>query len=248
MVAALRQMFKGLSKLLYCLLLLIKKSGKGLTKIYTRQDLTRKWQCVFFTEWHQEAASTLWKVRPMARDANSTWLLSNSSGVGCPRNNQIFFSVRTETNRNSICFGCFSVCFAKPNKFCFSLFRCFGSVSKQPKQTEKISQKQISIGVSSKQLIFFSVRTETQPVSVVFRFVFFVKPNKIFCGSFRCFGPISKQPKQTELMVWGIKKVYLLTNLLLFKLVFCLFRLFRNIETPCFDIKAKQPKQTSCFW
>ncbi len=31
-----------------------------------------------------------------------------------------------------------------------------------------------------------------------------------------------------------------LTNLLL-------FRLFRNTETPCFDIKAKQPKQTSCF-
>jgi hypothetical protein len=34
-----------------------------------------------------------------------------------------------------------------------------------------------------------------------------------------------------------------LTNLLLFRLVFWLFRLFRNTETPCFDIKAKQPKQ-----
>jgi hypothetical protein len=62
-----------------------------------------------------------------------------------------------------------------------------------------------------------------------------------------------KQPKQTELVVWGIKKVDILTNLLLFRLVFCLFRLFRNTETPCFDIKAKQPKQTkqtkqtSCF-
>jgi hypothetical protein len=43
--------------------------------------------------------------------------------LGCPRNNQIFFSVRTETNRNSICFGCFSVCFAKPTNF-FSV--CFG--------------------------------------------------------------------------------------------------------------------------
>jgi hypothetical protein len=52
---------------------------------------------------------------------------------------------------------------------------------------------------------------------------------------FRCFGPISKK---TELMVWGIKKVDILTNLLL-------LRLFRNTETPCFDIKAKQPKQTS---
>jgi hypothetical protein len=45
-------------------------------------------------------------------------------------------------------------------------------------------------------------------------------------------------------MVWGIKKVDILTNMLLFRLVFCLFRLFRNTETPCFDIKAKQPKQT----
>ncbi len=48
--------------------------------------------------------------------------------LGCPRNNQIFFSVRTKTNRNSICFGCFSVCFAKPKNIFFGLFRCFGSV------------------------------------------------------------------------------------------------------------------------
>jgi hypothetical protein len=40
-------------------------------------------------------------------------------------------------------------------------------------------------------------------------------------------------------MVWGMKKVDILTNLLLFRLVLCLFRLFRNTETPCFDIKAK---------
>jgi hypothetical protein len=45
----------------------------------------------------------------------------------------------------------------------------------------------------------------------------------------------------------GMKKVDILTNLLLFPLVFCFFWLFRNTETPCFDIKAKQPKQTSCF-
>jgi hypothetical protein len=69
----------------------------------------------------------------------------------------------------------------------------------------------------------------------------------MFFGLFRRFGPVSKQPQQTELMVWGIKNVDVLTNLLLFWLVFCLFRLFQNIETPCFNIKAKQPKQTSCF-
>ncbi len=91
--------------------------------------------------------------------------------LGCPRNNQMFFSVRTETNPNSICFSCFSVCFAKLNNFfsvCFGLFRCFGQVFKQPKQTEKISKKQISIRVSSKQLIFFSVRTETNWNSTCF--------------------------------------------------------------------------------
>ncbi len=38
--------------------------------------------------------------------------------------------------------------------------------------------------------------------------------------------------------------VHILTNLQFFRLVFCLFRLFQNTDTPCFDIKAKQPKQT----
>ncbi len=101
--------------------------------------------------------------------------------VGCPRNNQIFFSVWTETNRNSICFSCFSVCFAKSKNIFFGLFRCFGQVSKQPKQTElgenkpeqtetnrKNRQKTFPIRVSSKQLIFFSrfepKQTETQSV------------------------------------------------------------------------------------
>ncbi len=99
--------------------------------------------------------------------------------------------------------------------------------------------------VSSKQSHFFSVGTETQSVLVVFRFVS-RNQKKCFC-LFRCFGPVSKQPRQTELMVWGIKKVYILTNLLLFRLVFCLFLLFWNTQTPCFDIKAQQPKQTPCF-
>ncbi len=33
----------------------------------------------------------------------------------------------------------------------------------------------------------------------------------------------------------------------LFRLVFCLFRLNRNIKTLCSGIEAKQPKQTLCF-
>ncbi len=61
-----------------------------------------------------------------------------------------FFSVwRTETNRNPICFGCFSVCFfTKPNIFFSGLFQCFGLVSKQPKQTEIIVNRGL------KRLIF----------------------------------------------------------------------------------------------
>jgi hypothetical protein len=61
--------------------------------------------------------------------------------VGCPRNNQKNFSVPTKTNRNTICFGCFLVCFAIPKNNFFGLFRCFGSVSKQPKQTDLFRNK-----------------------------------------------------------------------------------------------------------
>ncbi len=96
-------------------------------------------------------------------------------------------SKQSETNRNSICFGCFSVCFAKQKTF-FSV--CFG-VSDQywnnrnkqnfVETNRKNLQKTFSIRGSSKQLIFFSPfepkQTETQPVSVVF-------------GLFRCFVPI----------------------------------------------------------
>jgi hypothetical protein len=175
---------------------------------------------------------------PFSAADTGTILYAGWLDLGVLETIKFFFSVRTLITRNSICFGYFSVCFAKPNHIFFGLFRCFGPVSKQPKQTEKISKKQISIRVSSKHLIFFSVRTETNRNSTCFgcfSFFFFVKPNKIFFGLFQCFGPVSRQPKQTELMVWGIKKVYILTNLLLFRLVFCLFRLFRNAKTPCFE-------------
>jgi hypothetical protein len=56
-------------------------------------------------------------------------------------NKQTKCSVWTETNRNAICFGWFSVCFAKLMKHFFGLFRCFGSVSKQPKQTNLFRNK-----------------------------------------------------------------------------------------------------------
>jgi hypothetical protein len=130
------------------------------------------------------------------------------------------------------------------------LFRCFGPVLKQPKQTEKTYKQRSLLGYPRNNDFFFRFepkQTETQSVSVVFQFVFFARPPKKFFGLFWCFGQVSKQLKETELMVLGIKKVYILTNFLLFRLVFSLFQLFRNTETPCFDIKAKQLKQTSCF-
>ncbi len=110
-------------------------------------------------------------------------------------------------------------------------------------------QTTLSIRVSSKQLTFFgSNRTKRTSICFgCFSVCFFCETPQKFFAVFRCFGPLLKQPKQTELMVWGIKQVYILTNFLLFRLVFCLFRLFWNTETPRFDIKAKQPKQTSCF-
>ncbi len=76
--------------------------------------------------------------------------------LGCPRNNQIFFSIRTETNRNSICFSCFSVCFAKPKNIFFglcwfdSVFRtCIETTETNrtlSKQTEKISKQRSLLG------------------------------------------------------------------------------------------------------
>jgi hypothetical protein len=98
----------------------------------------------------------------------------------------------------------------------------------------------LSIRVSSKQLIFFQFKPKLNLFRLFFSLFFSQDPPQNVFGLFRCFGPVLKQ---TELMVWGIKKVYILTNFLMFRLVFCmfrlvfcLFRLFRNTETPCFDI------------
>ncbi len=114
--------------------------------------------------------------------------------LGCPWNNQSFFWVRTETNQNSICFGCFLVCLWNQKTFFrfVSVFRTSIETTKTnrtlPKQTEtnrKNLQKSFLLG-GPKNSFFFSrfepKQTETQSVSVVF-------------GLFQCFRPISKQPK-----------------------------------------------------
>jgi hypothetical protein len=59
-----------------------------------------------------------------------TWnrCLKDSIPLGCPRNKQKLISVRTETNRNKICFEFVSVCFVKPKTTHFrfvSVFRTY---------------------------------------------------------------------------------------------------------------------------
>jgi hypothetical protein len=51
------------------------------------------------------------------------WDLKKDMTARVSSKQSIFFSVRTETNRNSICFGCVSVCFAKPKNIFSVLFR-----------------------------------------------------------------------------------------------------------------------------
>jgi hypothetical protein len=143
------------------------------------------------------------------------------SPLGCPRNNQFFFwfePKRTESQSVSVVFWFVSRNQINFFSVCFGVSVRYRNNRNKPEQTEKISKKQNYITVSSKQLILFSVRTKTNRNSTCFgcfSFLFFSRNQTNFFSV--CFG------------------------------VFCLFRLFRNTETLCFDIKAKQPKQTSCF-
>jgi hypothetical protein len=66
----------------------------------------------------------------------------------------------------------------------------------------------IYLGCPRNKQFFFQFKpkqTETQSVSVVFRFVSRNQKN-IFFGLFQCFGPVSKQPKQTEFSRNKLKK------------------------------------------
>jgi hypothetical protein len=104
---------------------------------------------------------------------------------------KFFFSVRTETNQNSICLGCFSVCFAKPKNIFsvgYGLFRCFGPVLKQPNKqnfvetNRKNLKKTFSIRGSSKPLIFFLSSNRNKPKINLFPLFFglLFRETKIF--------------------------------------------------------------------
>jgi hypothetical protein len=120
----------------------------------------------------------------------------------------------------------------------------------KPKQPEKISKKRFLLGGSRIGNFFFIGSNGNKPKVNLFWlfFVFFCETKKFvrIVSVFRT-GIETTETNRAYGMVWGIEKVDIFTNLLLFWLVFCLFRLFRNTETPCFDIKAEQPKQTSFF-
>jgi hypothetical protein len=143
---------------------------------------------------------------------------SRASHLGCPRNNQIFFGSNRNKPKLNL-FRLFFGLFCKTKKHFFRFVSvCFDvSVSIETIETNRIFSKQTEIISKKRSLIgglqnrkFFSrfepKPTETQSVSVVFLFAF-SRNQKLFSGLFRSFGPVSKQPKQTELMVWGIKKV-----------------------------------------
>ncbi len=118
----------------------------------------------------------------------------------------VYTTVRVSSKQSNIFFGSnrnkpklnlfrlFSVCFAKPKNLFFGLFRCYGLVSKQPKQTEfsrkqtKTNRKNLPKTFSnrgfSKPLIFFS---RFKPKLNLFRLFFgllFEKPKKIFSVCF----------------------------------------------------------------
>ncbi len=118
-------------------------------------------------------------------------------GVRVSSKQSIFFSVQTETNRNSTCFGCFSVFFAKPPKNVSDLFRFVSvfqtgikttktnrTLSKQTETNRKNLQKTFSIRGSSKKLIFFSRFKLTKTQSVLVVFLFFCETQKFFSAYF----------------------------------------------------------------
>jgi hypothetical protein len=89
-----------------------------------------------------------------------------------------FFSVRTKTNRNSICFGCFSVCFAKPKNIflvCFGVsdrYRNNQNIQNTVETNRKNLHKTFSIRGSWNRLICFLGSNRNKPKLNLFRLFF----------------------------------------------------------------------------
>jgi hypothetical protein len=61
--------------------------------------------------------------------------------LGCPRNKQTKISVRTETNRNKICFGFVWVCFVKPKTLKFRFVSVFRTYIKTTETNRTVSKQ-----------------------------------------------------------------------------------------------------------
>ncbi len=160
------------------------------------------------------------------------------------------------SKQSNFCFGsnCFYL-FVSWNQKTFFLV-CFGVSDRyrnnQNKQNfvetnRKNLHKTFSIRGSSKSLIFFLGSNQNKLEINLFWLFFdllFRETQKNFFGLFRCFGPVLKQPKQTQLMVWGLKKVDILTNLLLFRLAFVCFGCFKTPKLPVSILKRNS--QNKC--
>jgi hypothetical protein len=107
--------------------------------------------------------------------------------------------------------------------------------------------------VSSKQTKIIFGSNRNKPKQDLFRVCFglFRETKKKNFGLFRCFEPISKQPKQTDLFRNKTKQtektLNFWKNFQIYSLLNCLGGssvCFGSIETLCFGIEAKQLKQT----
>ncbi len=166
--------------------------------------------------------------------------LSLVSRVSSKQSN--FFSVRTKTNRNLICFGCFLVCFAKPKNILFSLFR-FVSVfqagiettetnrifSKQTETNQKKLQKMFSIRWSSKSLIFFLGSNRNKPKLNLFRLFlvcFFAKPKIFFSVCFNVLDRYRNNRNKQNFWSGELKRLIFLKNCCCFGWSFVCFGCF----------------------
>ncbi len=114
---------------------------------------------------------------------------------------RLFFDLFCETKKHFFRFV--SVCFGVSDRY-----RNNRNKQNFIETNQKNLQKMFSIRGSSKPLILFLGSNRNSICFGCFSVCFFAKPaNFFFFGLFRCFGPVYVETTETELMVWGIKKV-----------------------------------------
>ncbi len=144
-----------------------------------------------------------------------------------------------------LCFGLF--CETKNQKIwfvsvCFSVFNLYRNIRNKQncfetnRNNPKFSEKYLNM-LSFKLLVFCLFRFNRNIETLCFG-IEAKNRNKLFRNK-------KKKPKKRKTLNF-LKEIpnYALK---LLRLVFCLFRFNRNVETLGFDIEAKQLKQTFCF-